>query len=443
MLIGGYHFYPEAAAAAAVPWLFRHIRPGGPEPGSPRAAFLGLVIGGLPWLHPKFVPLAVALGLLLVIRLRSGRLALIFAAAGAVLPLLGLLLFDRQVTGLLRPDAFYRRYGDEVYTGPAALVSSTMPTGLVNAVFAARDGVVVMAPILALGLIALPLLWRRDSATAWRLAAVFASLWVAAAVHSGGAAGPPGRLLSPVAVLLAAPLAAGLVALRAYLPFRWTAVALALVTSAISLAMLRDFRRVVNPYRGVFASADVNFAQDLPDAVRGPEHLSAFSRAARDLGRGLVLAAAAGFWAWRFARVRPGGEEDGAEAWRRIRDLHLGWWATIAVASVVLHALGAGASAQVGDRGAHQAALPREQPAPAEPRHERGRGEGERDMEVRHRVESRRSISTCSKDRRRCGWRRSSSCTCWPWSCSRAPGGEPRPASGWPAWWRATSRSIS
>jgi hypothetical protein len=339
VLIGGDHFYPETAAAAAMPWLFRYLRPAGPEPGALRAACLGLVAGGLPWLHPKFLLLGLVIGALIVLRLRRdhGRAAL-FAGA-ALVPMLALLLFDRQVTGLLRPDAFYRRYGDEMYTGAGALLSSSTPTGLVNALFAARDGVVVMAPILIAGLIALPLLWRRDSATASRLAAVFGSLWVAAAVHSGGAAGPPGRLMAPVALLLAAPLAAGLVELRGSLAFRWSVVGLALVTAAISLAMLRDFRRVVNPYRGVFASADVNFAQDLPDAVRPPEPVSAFWRTARGLVQGCVLAAVIGFWAWRFARSRPPTEADAATAWRQIRDLHVGWWATIASASVLLHAL--------------------------------------------------------------------------------------------------------
>jgi hypothetical protein len=339
VLIGGYHFYPEAAAAAAVPWLSRHVRAGGPEPGALRAACLGLVTGGLPWLHPKFLLLALVLGALLVIRLRHAHRRAALAAGAGLVPVLALLLFDRQVTGLLRPDAFYRRYGDEVYTGAAALISPSTPTGLVNALFAARDGVIVMAPVLVAGLIALPLLWRRDSATAWRLAALFGSLWIAAAVHSGGAAGPPGRLMAPVAVLLAAPLAAGLVDLRSFLPFRWTAVGVALVTAAISLAMLRDFRRVVNPYRGVFASADVNFAQDLPDAVRPPDHVPASWRTAADLGRGCVLAAVIAFWAWRLARVRPTPVDDAATAWRRIRDLHVGWWATIATASVLLHAL--------------------------------------------------------------------------------------------------------
>ncbi|HEY3122378.1 MAG TPA: hypothetical protein VGL15_17260 [Vicinamibacteria bacterium] len=341
VLIGGYHFYPEAAAAAAVPWLFRYVRLEGPQPGRVRAAALGLTTGGLIWLHPKFLPIALTLGALLLIRLRHHRSRLILAAGSGLVPVLALLLFDRQVTGLLRPDAFYRRYGDEMYTGPEVLLSSSMPTGLVNGLFAARDGALVMAPVLAAGLIALPLLWRRDSGTAIRLAAVFASLWVPAAVHSGGAAGPPGRLLAPVAVLLAVPLAAGLVELRSYLPFRWTVIALALVSAAMSLAMLRDFRRAVNPYRGVFASNDVNFAQDLPDAVRGPDHLSAVSRTARDLGRGAFLAGVVAFWAWAFSRARPGGEDDGAVAWKRIRDLHLGWWATIAVGSVALHALGA------------------------------------------------------------------------------------------------------
>jgi hypothetical protein len=340
VLVGGYHFYPEAAAAAAVPWLLRYVRLDGPQPGGVRAAALGLTTGALIWLHPKFLLLALVLGLLLVMRLRRDRARLALAAGCALLPVLALLLFDRQVTGLLRPDAFYRRYGDEMYTGPEALLSSSMPTGLVNGLFAARDGVLVMAPVLAAGLIALPLLWRRDPGTAVRLGAVFASLWISAAVHSGGAAGPPGRLLAPVAVLLAAPLAVGLVELGSYLPFRWTVIALALVTAAMSLAMLRDFRRAVNPYRGVFASNDVNFAQDLPDAVRGSDHLSAVSRTARDLGRGVFLAAVVAFWAWVLSRARPGGEDDVAVAWKRIRDLHLAWWATIAIGSVALHAFG-------------------------------------------------------------------------------------------------------
>ena len=32
--------------------------------------------------------------------------------------------------------------------------------------------------------------------------------------------------------------------------------------------------------------------------------------------------------------------KDVAVAWKRIRDLHLGWWVTIAVGSVGLHAFG-------------------------------------------------------------------------------------------------------
>src|SRR5262249_37301841 len=54
-VVVSWHLYPEAAAAAALPWLVRFARPGGPEPHAVRAAAIGLVAGAFVWLHVKLL----------------------------------------------------------------------------------------------------------------------------------------------------------------------------------------------------------------------------------------------------------------------------------------------------------------------------------------------------------------------------------------------------
>jgi hypothetical protein len=334
------HFYPETVAVAVLAWAVRFVRPGGPAPGRARSAALAAAIGALPWLHPKLMPVTVALALLLGVRLRGDRKALLAALTTGLLPILGLLLFDHHVTGQLRPDALYVVYGSEVYTGLGALLSARLLTGFVNGLFAARDGLFVMAPATIAGALALPLMWRRDRGTALALAGVFAALWFIAAVHEGGAPGPPARLMSPAAPLLAVPLAVGLQERGRRLPFRWTWAALALITLSLTWAFRADWLRTTNPYRGL--PPERNFAPDLPD---GPRDLVASPPAARhfpDLLRGVLLAATLAAWAGVLCRRTRDVEAfaDARTAWRQIRDTHLGWWATLAFLSFSLHALG-------------------------------------------------------------------------------------------------------
>jgi hypothetical protein len=342
VLITGLNVYPETAAAAAVAWLARGVRTGGAPLGALRAGLMGLAVGALPWLHPKFLPLSLAFAVLLALRLRRDRRKLGLALAAGAAPLLALLLFDHHVTGLWRPDAFYRRYGGDVYSGLGDLASPKMATGLVNALFAARDGLLIMAPVLAAGLMAIPLVWRHARGAALALALPFASVWIAAAVHGGGAPGPPGRLMVPAAALLAVPLALGLDRLRDRLAFPWTAAMLALVTGAISLGMLVEWKRSVNPYRHFARSPETNFALDLPDAPRDPSRPRSSHGSATGLARGLLLAAAVAFWAWRFdrGRRRPAADGSAVSRWRQLRDFHLGSWATLVLLAWSLHALG-------------------------------------------------------------------------------------------------------
>jgi hypothetical protein len=335
LFVGGYHFYPEAVAAAVTPWLARYLLPAARRPSAVRAATLALGAGALAWLHPKFLLLGLAAAGLLAVKVGRSRVSLPLVVAGAGLPLLAVLLYDHHVTGLFRPDALYRRYGDDVYRGPAAFLSADMPGGLSTALFGARDGILVMAPVLVGGVLALPLLWRRRRRVLLPLGLLFASLWVAAAVHGGGAGGPPGRLMAPVATLLAAPLAVGLVELRTR-PYRWTVCGLLLVTLAITTTMLGDWRRTVNPYRRMFAPA-TDFSSDLPDGPPVRPDVPLDARRNRNVAAGAVLTAALALWAHVLTR-RPERPPE-PDPWPDLVRVHLAWWTTLALLAFVLHAL--------------------------------------------------------------------------------------------------------
>jgi hypothetical protein len=334
LFIGGYAIYPEAVVAAAVPWLLRHACSRPPRPGLVLDVAPVLVAGALVWLHPKFLFLSLVLLVALLVRLR--RPALLVVAA---LPLLALLLLDHRVTGLLRPDALYVRYSADVYSaGASSFLSPGILLGLLNALVSARDGLLVIAPATLAGVLAFPLLAREQPQIALVLASVFGSLWVAAAVHDGGAPGTPGRLMAPVACVLAVPLALGLLRLGRVLPYRWTAALLALLGLVITFTMLKDWRRAVNPYRQMF-TLETDFSRDLPPGSPLPDDAPVALRWGTALARGAIPVAIVVFWAWACLRLRPTAPQPEAR-WRAIRKVHLAWWGTVAVGSGLLRALG-------------------------------------------------------------------------------------------------------
>jgi len=293
VFVCAYHLYPEALVVAVVPWLARHASPRGPSLGLPRVAALGLAAGGLVWLHVKFLPLGVAAAALLALRLgRSRRLALL--AVAVAVPLAAWLLFQYWLTGLVRPDALYVRFGSEVWRGRATPdLAWRFVGGVANGLFGARDGIFVMLPAAAFAALGLPWLWRLDRRATAGIAVLFSAVWLAAALHGGGAPGPPGRLLSPAAPLLAVPLAAGLQGLRGRLAFRWGLAAAVIVSLVMVASMARNPRLTINPYRGIAESGDPR--PDLPGGRSDP------AGAALDVARGGLLLAVVGFWAWRFS----------------------------------------------------------------------------------------------------------------------------------------------
>lgn len=339
VFLSGYHFYPEAAALALVPWLARAAI--GRRSGAPGLVAAGIAIGVLPWLHVKFSLLA---GVLLVlIAARAGGRARAAALVTPPIVLASLLaLYHHRITGLWTPDALYRRYGADIYAGPAAFLSADTLRGAFVALFGAVDGLLVMAPALIAGALAIVWVFRGDRRRGAALAAVVASLGAAAAIHGGGAPGPPGRLMAPVACVFGAALAVGLASLRGWPPFRWAAIVLTLAGLSVTVTMHADWRRAVSPYRRMFDSPATDFSRLLP----GMPGAGRAERLRPDITRGAALAMILAFWAWRVGRAsafpRPAAHPSAARTlrWRALRDTHLGFWATIAIGTLVLAALG-------------------------------------------------------------------------------------------------------
>jgi hypothetical protein len=331
VFVVSYHLYPEVAAAAALPWLARFARPNGPEPGPFRAATIGLVAGGLVWLHVKLLLVAVVSAGLVGVRLRRRFAPLAALAGGLAVPTLAFLLFQYRLTGLFRPDGLYLRYASDVWSGVQGFVSWRFLGGLANALVGGRDGLLVMAPPVVAGLLAAPRLAARDRGGAVVLLLLVSALCIAAAVHGGGAPGPPGRLMSPAAGLVAAALAVGLVELRRPLAFRWATATLVLVALAVTLTMGRDARRTVKPFRGLPAEADLS--RDLPAGS------PAAADAAVDMARAAVLLGAVGFWARRLARSRPDASTDAPATWRSAVAFQAGAWLSVVVVAGILDLL--------------------------------------------------------------------------------------------------------
>ena len=187
--------YPETPAALATAvflWLARH-------PPTWRGAVLGcLTACALPWIHPKLLPLA-ALGLVLaLIPSRSLRLwlptGLAFAASLALL----LLFFDLTYGRPSLSAAYGPGFASDVELG-------RIPRGALALFFDRQFGLLSVAPIWALALPGLVLLWRRRrTGTLPPLLLAGATLGVGAAFSMWwGGSCPPARFVVPALPALA------------------------------------------------------------------------------------------------------------------------------------------------------------------------------------------------------------------------------------------------
>lgn len=289
VFVGGYHLYPESVALFLVPFCYRRLRAGERPLGSRGAIAAGLVAGGLWWIHPKFVALSLVLLAIGLVRPAASVRARFLLAGAFALAAGSSLLYVHHLTGLFRPEGLYIRQAQE-YVGVPPLVSRAYAYGLANALLGAKDGLFVLAPVLLLGVAAIPAAMVARRRTTLELLALFGAVWLTAAVHAGVSLASPARLFVPVAFAPMLVLALGFREVgprpRVLVPL----LLLSLVSIAVTARTASHWRLSLNPYRGLFPSPAHDFTRDLPSRDRlGTTPVADVARAALLLGTALVL----------------------------------------------------------------------------------------------------------------------------------------------------------
>jgi hypothetical protein len=179
--------YPETPAALAVVAFLVSARA---TPGAGALAAATALVVVLPWVHTKFIPLAI-FGLAFTL-LRPYRWAARAWATAALAASLVLLSFY-----------FWSVYGSPSFRaalGPADVSLRRAPWGLAGALLDRQYGLLVVAPVLALAIPGGIALWRRHTGDALRAATLVALIVIPAAAYVGwwGGAAPPARYVLPV-----------------------------------------------------------------------------------------------------------------------------------------------------------------------------------------------------------------------------------------------------
>ncbi|MCL6648057.1 MAG: hypothetical protein K6U89_06975 [Chloroflexi bacterium] len=230
--------FPELPAALLVVYAFRRGR----LANTPTQTLLGgAAVAFLPWLHPRFIPLALSLaGWWLVGRRRTGRegaLLLILPTLSAV----GLVLYDLWAFGSPLPNT-----GDHAgFGGLEHLV-----VGAAGLLLDQQWGLLVYNPFLFFAAAGLPVLLtcRRRELVGLALVVGPYGLLIASYLQWWGEWGPPGRYLTPVLPLVVVPLAAA----QPHRLAQWLlAGVLALPSLAIGVAFVLWPRTMYNHPTGV------------------------------------------------------------------------------------------------------------------------------------------------------------------------------------------------
>lgn len=178
-------------------------RVGGPDRTAlRRACWFGALSGYLPWLHVRFLGVAMVMLVWAVISLRHDRRsAAAFATAWTVVAA-ALCFHAYHITGSFVPTALYTTEG-----GPVALSIARIPWGLRGFVFDRSYGLVSYSPWYFIALAGLIPFTRRQPMLAAMAAVMLIVLAVPSAAHSWHAAGgSPLRHLVAVVPLLLLPL---------------------------------------------------------------------------------------------------------------------------------------------------------------------------------------------------------------------------------------------
>jgi hypothetical protein len=182
----------------------------------------GVAAGYLPWLHLRFLPVAIAAVALIVWTRRRDHAAAAAVVAGAALPVIALGAYYYHVTGSFTPWAMY------ALTTDGALFSATRAWRDLPSFWLDRTwGLLAHAPIYLLALPGLVISWRNDRRLTAGVVGAILLIAIPAAGHGyTGAFTTPLRLVAAVVPLLAVPLADAAIA---YASRAWFVAAFALL----------------------------------------------------------------------------------------------------------------------------------------------------------------------------------------------------------------------
>lgn len=214
--------------------------------------------GYLLWIHPKLTVVAALFALIGLLRPDTSVRARLWFLGGFFITAFTSLLYCHHLSGLFRPEGLYIRQAEEYAGFSRRIPSLRFAAGLVKALLGGRDGLLVFAPILVLGIMALRVL-KRPSRSTVEIWCLFGVVWLTSAVHDGASLGSPARLMAPVAFIpalfLARALRDGQLQGRRFL---------FVLGAQITSTMSSDWRRNVNPYRTMFGNPATNFEPSLP-----------------------------------------------------------------------------------------------------------------------------------------------------------------------------------
>jgi hypothetical protein len=184
--------YPELPAALIVAGTFRRLIGPSPPMGW-KAFFWGLAIGVLPFLHIKYIPLAVILGLGAMWYWRAWIPRF---AGGWIIGLISLVVFFGWLHGDPNPLASY---------GRQRIFLAQVPLGFAGLLFDQEFGLLPCSPFYLFGLVALGALLRQRPRLGSLAVAIFLAVAVPGAAHPlwTGGTSPPARFLFPALPVLA------------------------------------------------------------------------------------------------------------------------------------------------------------------------------------------------------------------------------------------------
>ncbi len=191
-----FQFYPEMLGALAFALALRAILFGRWWTAG-TAAWMGLLLALLPWLHQKFLPVWAVLAVMALVKVVSEMAplrALLLLLWPQVVSAYLFALYNFAITGSARPDALYLAWG------PGGVSSARVGQGLLGLLLDARYGMLPYAPVYLLAAGGLLLGGRGATRLRWGLPAMAAYyVTVASADNWSGAVCNLGRYFMPIA----------------------------------------------------------------------------------------------------------------------------------------------------------------------------------------------------------------------------------------------------